>query len=447
MSAPDTTRSGALDPAHLRLLYELGCAFAARTDLDELNALVIAKCREVMDAEGAAILLFDAERDELYFPYVADEDAEASRQLAQLRFPANRGVAGEVLRSGRAVRVDDATSDPRVYRGVDRRTGLTTRTLISAPLSCPQGTIGVIQVLNRRGGACFTDDDLAFLAALAGSVAVAIDNARLYAQIKEQLAALQRAREEHDQLVAIRHELDIARSIQQSILPRTFPAFPQRTDFDLFGEMIPAREVGGDFYDFFLVDEARLGLVIGDVSGKGMPAALFMAISRSLLKSTALKGQPPDECLQHVNRLLCLDNASEMFVTVVYALLDTRTGVIEYSNGGHNPPYVLRHGGIPEPLEGTGGMVLGAIDTITYRAKHARLQPGDGLFLYTDGVTEAMDCDGQLYSDDRLRRLLRQVNAAAPAQLVRDVIDDVKRHSGSAPQSDDITTLALCYRG
>src|SRR5262249_46728680 len=152
-----------LDPARLRLLYELGCLFAARTELDELSALVIAKCREVMDAEGAAILLLDPERHELYFPYAAGQDAEATRRLAALGFPADRGVAGAVLQSGRSLRIDDVSSDPRFYGGVDQRTGLTTRALLSAPLTGPQGTIGVVQVLNRRGGACFSDDDLAFL--------------------------------------------------------------------------------------------------------------------------------------------------------------------------------------------------------------------------------------------------------------------------------------------
>src|SRR5262249_29288379 len=158
-------------------------------------------------------------------------------------------------------------------------------------------------------------------------------------------------------------------------------------------------------------------------------------------------GLPPAACVQHVNRLLCLDNASEMFVTVIYGILHTRTGEIEYCNGGHNPPYVLKDGVVPQPLEGTGGMVLGAIDTVNYRAKRVCLERGDAVFFYTDGVTEAMDGDGRLFTDDRLRRFLHGVHHASPAQIVRDVINDVKRHSGDTPQSDDITALALRYRG
>ncbi len=304
------------DSAELRLLYELGCAFAARIDLDELSALVVQKCREVLNAEGAAILLLDAERHELYFPYVADVDRAAAARLAVLRFPADRGIAGAVLQSGQPLRVDDVTADSRFYSGVDRHTGVTTRALICAPLRTRQGIIGVVQVLNPCAGGHFTNEDLAFLDALAGSVAVAIENARMYAQLKRQFLALQQATREHEQLLAIRRELEIARNIQESILPRDFPPFPARSDFDLYAAMIPAREVGGDFYDFFLLDDGRLGLVVGDVSGKGVPAALFMAVSRTLLKSVALTGVSPGDCLRRVNTLLCLENSAEMFVTV-----------------------------------------------------------------------------------------------------------------------------------
>jgi serine phosphatase RsbU (regulator of sigma subunit) len=200
------------------------------------------------------------------------------------------------------VRIDDVAADPRFYGGVDRATGVTTRNLLCVPLRSNQGIVGVVQVVNRRSAGGFSDTDLAFLEALAGSVAIAIENARIYAQLKDQVAALERAVQEHNELVAIRRELDIASGIQQSILPRTFPPFPQRKDFDIFADMLPAREVGGDFYDFFLVDDARLGLVIGDVSGKGVPAALFMAVSRTVLKAVAMTNAPPAECLQRVKR-------------------------------------------------------------------------------------------------------------------------------------------------
>lgn len=259
----------------------------------------------------------------------------------------------------------------------------------------------------------------------------------------KQIEELKEAVKEHDQLLTIRHELDIASQIQQSILPRTFPAFPERKDFELFAEMIPAREVGGDFYDFFLLDNDRLGFVIGDVSGKGVPAALFMAVSRTLLRSTAMTGTPPGQCLQRVNRLLCLENSAEMFVSLFYGVLNPRTGEIEYANGGHNPPYILRGNGAVEALPNTGGMVLGAIDVAQYRNTTATLAPGDAIVLYTDGVTEAMDTAANLFSDQRLHTLLARVNHASPEEIVRTMVNEVNTYASGAPQSDDITALVV----
>jgi Nif-specific regulatory protein len=192
--------------AHSRLLYDLGCAFSSRLDLDELIPFVISECREALNATGASVLLLEPESNELYFPYVAEEDPDVAARLSKLRFPADRGIAGAVLRSGESVSVDDVQSDPRFYGGIDRDTGLTTRTILCAPLITRQGTIGVIQVINRRDERPFSKQDLALLEALAGSIAVAIENARLYARVKAneellraQVGALRRdlARRDH----------------------------------------------------------------------------------------------------------------------------------------------------------------------------------------------------------------------------------------------------------
>ncbi len=184
-----------------RLLYELGCAFAARIEIEQLVPLVIAKCREALEAEGASVLLLDPERNELFFPYVSDEDPAVAERLSRVRFPADLGIAATVLRASAAIRVDDAQQDPRLYHGVDQLSGLTTRNLLAAPLTSRQGTIGVIEVVNRRGAPAFSDDDLKFLEAIAGSVAIAIENARLYAQVRDSEASLR------SQVGALRCEL------------------------------------------------------------------------------------------------------------------------------------------------------------------------------------------------------------------------------------------------
>ncbi|MDZ7292002.1 MAG: SpoIIE family protein phosphatase [candidate division KSB1 bacterium] len=259
--------------------------------------------------------------------------------------------------------------------------------------------------------------------------------------------ARKQAVKDHDQLVALQRELDLARHIQKSMVPKIFPPFPERKEFEIHAEMIPAREVGGDFYDFFLIDDARLGVVIGDVSGKSVPAALFMAVSKTVLKSTALKGLPPEECLQQVNRILCLESVEEMFVTVFYGILNFRTGEVTYCNGGHNPPYLLRNDGHVEITNKTDGLLLGIHENWSYRAKRITLQPGDGLILYTDGVTEALSHENNQYTEARLATYLKHCNGSAPPDIIRGLVEEVRQFSGDAQQADDITILALKYWG
>jgi sigma-B regulation protein RsbU (phosphoserine phosphatase) len=262
-----------------------------------------------------------------------------------------------------------------------------------------------------------------------------------------ELSVLRKAQIEHDELLAIQYDLNIARNIQQSILPMTFPPFPEKKEFDIFASMTAAKEVGGDFYDFFMIDDERLGFVIGDVSGKGVPAAIFMAVSRTLLRATALKGLSTGECLSYVNSLLCLESASAMFVTIFYGILNSVTGEIEYSNGGHNCPYIVGKEGSVQAIPSTEGIALGVMEDITYKVSTARLNPGDTAFLFTDGVTEAFNAEEQLYSERRLENLLAQAGKAdAPAQ-VKIVLENVQQYSEGCEQSDDITILALKYFG
>jgi sigma-B regulation protein RsbU (phosphoserine phosphatase) len=260
-----------------------------------------------------------------------------------------------------------------------------------------------------------------------------------------QALTFKQAAKDRDQLVTIQQELEVARKIQQSIVPRRFPPFPDRKEFEIHATMIPAQNVGGDFYDFFLVDDDRLGFVIGDVAGKGVPAALFMAVSKTLLKATALKGLPPEECLQQVNRILYMESVAAMFVTIFYGILDTRTGELHYCNGGHNPPYLLRANGEIEALELTGGIAVGAMKNTAYKSKKMALQSGDGIFLFTDGVTEAMDRNSELFSEARLEESLKGKAGVSLPQLIETVIAAVNAYSSGVPQADDITTLALRF--
>ncbi|MGE3541206.1 MAG: PP2C family protein-serine/threonine phosphatase [Candidatus Tectimicrobiota bacterium] len=262
-----------------------------------------------------------------------------------------------------------------------------------------------------------------------------------------QLHLQKQALHEHDQLLAIKHELQIATHIQQATLPRRFPPFPERHEFDLYAEMIPAREVGGDFYDFFLLDETRLGLVIGDVSGKGVPAALLMATSRMLVKSIALSQAHAAACLQQVNRLLAADNDSMLFISLVYGILHLQSGALEYCNAGHHAPYVLGADGTLTALPTTRGLVLGLDEQFVYTANTISVAPGSTLLLYTDGIPEAFNRQGAIFSVERLEAHLRQAAGQAPQELLQGIVQAVREFAAGAPQSDDLTLLAVTYGG
>ena len=264
----------------------------------------------------------------------------------------------------------------------------------------------------------------------------------------EQVAALKRALRTQEQLLAIRQELSIAARIQQSLLPRNFPPFPERKDFDLHAAMIPAKEVGGDLFDFFLLDEDHLGFVIGDVSGKGVPAALFMAVSRTPLRAAALQRIPPGPCLDYLNTTLARENPSSMFVTLFYGILNTATGVIQYSVGGHNPPYIFSPDGKVRPLPiAQSGTIVGLLEGSRYQTETCRLAPGEGILLYTDGVTEAVNRAEDFFGEERLEQYLSAHAGEGAEPIVAGLHAAVQEFAEGAPQSDDITVLALRYLG
>ncbi len=245
----------------------------------------------------------------------------------------------------------------------------------------------------------------------------------------------------------IESELNVATHIQTSMLPRIFPAFPARKEFDVYASMNPAKEVGGDFYDFFTVDENHLAIVVADVSGKGVPAALFMVIAKTLLKDYAQRGSSPDAVFTDVNRLLCETNDEGMFVTAWMGVLDLSNGRLVYVNAGHNPPLLRRRDGKYEYLRTRSGFVLAGMEGTRYRSCSLDLAPEDALFLYTDGVTEATDEKQELYGEERLSAVLNANLSCAPKALLSAVKADVDAFVGQAAQFDDITMLSLCYYG
>ena len=255
-------------------------------------------------------------------------------------------------------------------------------------------------------------------------------------ELADKNAALEKAQAQ------LKAELEVARSLQLAILPAAFPARP---GCEGAARMIPATTMGGDFYDYIELPDGQIGLVIADVSGHGVPAAFFMAVARTNLRELAVRHTDPGDCLAQTNDALCAQNPLDLFVTVFYCILDPKTGVLHYANGGHNPPYVRRAAGPIESLNGAGGLVLGAMPGVRFPTHTVQLLRGDQLVLYTDGVTEAFNPTEELYGTERLVDEVRVHGSGTPAALVERICQSITNFAGTAPQSDDITLTVLTW--
>ena len=264
----------------------------------------------------------------------------------------------------------------------------------------------------------------------------------------EQIDYIKKAQAEHSQLESLKTDLAVAHEIQQAILPRIFPPFPENeNEIDIAALMVPAKDVGGDFYDFFRIDEDRIGIVMADVSGKGIPAAIFMAVSRTLIRTVGLQGGTPSQCIQKSNELLSKESVDSMFVTVFYAIYNITTGELDYCNGGHNAPYILHSNGTVEPLQVSHNFVVGAIEDLEYQGDKAHLDVGDTLLMYTDGVNEAVNTNFEEFGESRMEETLSALNGKSCRETIDGLYHAVKTYAGEAEQSDDITVMAMRRKG
>ena len=260
----------------------------------------------------------------------------------------------------------------------------------------------------------------------------------------QQIEFVKAAQKDKKELRDIQTDLSVAREIQLAILPRNFDLkMPNSETIDIHASMNAAKDVGGDFYDFFRIDDERFGFTIADVSGKGVPAAIFMAVSRTLIKATGLRGLSAHESLEIVNNVLCGESVDSMFVTVLYGIFNIKTGEINYCNAGHNAPYILHQNGMVEMVESFVNIVLGAFEDMKFKSNSMTLAEGDTLVMYTDGVTEAEDVNHNLFGDPRLESVLGELKGADSGTIVDTINKKVKEFAGDAPQSDDVTVLVI----
>jgi sigma-B regulation protein RsbU (phosphoserine phosphatase) len=412
---------------NLKALLKVSQALATEIRLDDLLQVIVQEAADVLDADRATLFLYDESRNELW------SKTTQKLEIKEIRVPLGVGIAGTVATTRTPINISNTYADARFNPDFDKETGYRTRSILCMPLiSNGDRLIGVVQVLNKKDEEAFNEDDEALLSGLSAHIMVALERARLI--------------EAYVEKERMEETLKLAHDIQMSMLPKVFPAFPDRKEFDIFATLVPAKEVGGDFYDFFFIDDHHLCFAIGDVSGKGVPASLFMALTKTLFKATASTGCAPGQILARLNNEICRDNEACMFVTLFCAIMDIRSGEIVYSNGGHNRPYHLHLDGV-HALENAAGRALGLVQQSSYSSDRIVLKPGDALVLYTDGVTEAMAPGETLYSDARLSAFLAAHRHSAPRQLIDDLVRDVRYFAGAAPQSDDITALALRYFG
>ena len=413
---------------NLNALLEVAKALGGEMQLDNLLPVIIQKTTEVMDADRSSLFIYDSENNELWSKVAEGLDAK------EIRFPVGIGIAGDVAKTLKTSNIQDAYKDERFNPDFDKKTNYRTKSVLCMPMLNNEGElVGVVQVLNKKDGGAFDDQDENLLEALSVQAAVAIQRA----QLLEAFVEKQR----------IQESLKLAADIQMGMLPKEFPAFPDREDFDLFASIIPAKEVGGDFYDFFLIDEDHLCFVIGDVSGKGVPAALFMAVTKTHVAASTIPGVEPSDILFRANNELCKENDQGMFCTIFYGILNTKTGEVHYSNGGHNPPYIVREDGTNEQVEGTMGIALGVMDEMDFGVNTLTLKKGESMYLYTDGVNEAMDIGGNEYSYERLEEFLTSTAGQQTTDIVGGSLSDIESFVGNAEQSDDISVLMVKYTG
>ncbi|WP_164821406.1 GAF domain-containing SpoIIE family protein phosphatase [Paenibacillus koleovorans] len=419
------------------LLVEVSMKLNSTIKKRELLQIMMSTLTKVMHAEGSSIILLDKQRHDLYFEIAIGEKGE---QVKQIRLPMGEGIAGWVALNRQSVVIDDVKSDPRWSNRVATKTEFPTRNMMCVPVLSGNELIGVLQVINKKRKTKFTTGDLKLLEMIASPAAIALENAHLYEALEQSIQTLKETTAIKERMES---ELKIARDIQISFLPKAGYTNPT---IELRGVLKPAREVGGDFYNFFDLDQDLLFFTLGDISDKGIHAAMFMAATLTLIKGKIRVGMTPAELLHELNLEVSGDDSS-MFATIFCGILNTRTGELVYSNGGHCTPYILTSDARVEKLPGKGGIPIGVMEESVYNDHHAQIEPGSTIVLYTDGIIEAEDAQHRQFGNERLIRELEARQGGSVGPLVDAILRQVELFANGADQFDDIAVLAIQFKG
>jgi sigma-B regulation protein RsbU (phosphoserine phosphatase) len=407
----------------LSTLIEVNGLISSSLNLDQIleNVMVISK--QVMNADASSLMLIDDKTNELVYEVALGAVGEKLKQ--EFRLKLGQGIAGSVAQDGKPLLLEDAYTHPKFHRAHDEATGYRTKSMITVPLKVGDRITGVAQVINRLDDKPFDADDLELFIALCSLAAIAIDNAKMHKSLMERQRLVK--------------DMEFARTVQESFLPQKLP---ELTSYRFSAHYTPAQEVGGDFYDFIHIDRDRIGIVIGDVSGKGVPAALFMAKLGSDLRTLAFTEKDPAAALRKLNDLLAGRSRRGMFATLLYVELEARTGKLTLANAGHLPPIIKKADGSVEKLPASGGSPLGILEGMQFSQEVMTLNHGETMILYTDGIVEAMNAREELYGYERFDACLRK-SPPGPDPLQAAIIEDVNRFTGLSPQHDDMTLVCF----
>lgn len=403
----------------LATLYRISQTFNSSLDLDDVLNLVMDEIVSVTSAERGFLMLRE---DDGHLAVKVARGLDR-KTIESPEFEVSRGIVDRVVTECKAILTSDAQADEWLGQRKSVR-GLKLRSVLGVPLQLKGECIGVVYVDSRIQTGIFSKEDIELLEGIASSAAIAIENARLYK------VAIEKGR--------LERELQVAREVQMNLIPRSVPKLP---GWEFAAWWQPARQVSGDFYDFIPLNETQLGIVIADVTDKGMPAALFMANSRSIIRASVSIPTQPANAIASANRLICADSANGMFVSLFYGKLDIKSGNLTYVNAGHNPPYLYQAETETFSEFERTGLVLGIESEAEFKEQAVQLKQGDFILLYTDGVTEATNTEQDLYGKDRLLQLLYNHRKSSVNEVQAALEDSITEFIGDISPSDDITMV------
>jgi len=408
-----------LELERLANLVEAAKVVNSTLDLDKLLGIILDTAVKIVQADRGTLYLIDEAKAELWSKILK------GLELVKIRLPVGKGLAGYVAATGDVINIPDAYLDARFNPEVDARTGYRTKSILCVPMHNKENKIiGVLQLFNKVKGQ-FTVDDISILEALSVHASIAIENARLH--------------EQEQQKIALEKDLQAARDVQMALLPKAPPAID---GYDLAGTTIPAQAVGGDYFDFIRLDQNRLGVCVGDVSGKGLPAALLMANLQANLRAQTITSAMPKVALARVNNMLTQSTSAEKFITLFFGILDFGKHAVTFCNAGHNPPFLFSREATPRQLT-AGGIVLGVLQDFSFEEQTITLSPGDLIAMYSDGVTEAVNTQQEQFGEDRLIEVIAAHRGDSAEEVCAAIVGAVNAFAEGAAQADDITVLVL----